>query len=175
VSLINIQPLTAESFRPYGWILGKTINLDGSIPAFSNTETDFWQEHIFDSGVGGETQVLWVDYRNKKRELCSLEMHKFTQQAVIPLTGEIIQIVAESQHDGSPQLASIRAFRIQVGKGICMRAGCWHTTRVDEREVRCLMLTRSSTTNDLVAHLRDRSPLIESAIAAVDAVTIASQ
>jgi ureidoglycolate lyase len=174
VSLINIQPLTIEGFRPYGWVLGKTIELDGSIPAFSDAETDFWQEHIFDSGAGGETQMLWLNYRNRKREVYTLEMHKLTHQAVIALTGEIIQIVAESQHDGSPHLAKIKAFRIDVGKGICMRAGCWHATRVDEREVRCLMLTRSSTTNDLVAHLRDGSPLLESAIANVD-VTISSQ
>jgi ureidoglycolate lyase len=49
-NLIDFQPFTVENFRPYGWLLGKSIRLDGSIPAFSNVETDFRQEHIFDPG-----------------------------------------------------------------------------------------------------------------------------
>ena len=59
-NLMDFQPLTVEKFRPYGWLLGKTIRMDASIPAFSNAEIDFWQEHLFDPGTGGETEVLWV-------------------------------------------------------------------------------------------------------------------
>jgi ureidoglycolate lyase len=168
MSRIEIQPLTVDNFRPYGWLLGKTIRLDGSIPAFSNAELDFWHEHIFDPGIAGETEVLWVNYRNTQREVSSLEVHRLTHQAIVPLTGEIIQVVAGSKQDGSPDISRISAFRVRVGEGICMRAGCWHTTRVDAQEVTCLMLTRSSTTIDLIAHLNSGSPLSESAISAVE-------
>ena len=37
-NLIDIRPLTVEKFRPYGWLLSKSIRLDGSISAFSNAE-----------------------------------------------------------------------------------------------------------------------------------------
>ena len=168
MSRIDIQPLTIDNFRPYGWLLGKTIRLDGSIPAFSNREMDFREEHVFNPGIGGETQVLWVNYRDSGREVSHLEAHRLTQQAVVPLTGEIILVVAGSEQDGSPDISSMSAFRVRVGEGICMRAGCWHTTRVDAQEVRCLMLTRRSTTIDLIAHLTSGSPLSESAISAVD-------
>jgi ureidoglycolate lyase len=169
VRLIDIQLLTEESFRPYGWLLGKNIQLDGSVPAFTNADIDFWHEHTFDPGSEGETEVLWVNYRNAQRALSTLEVHRLTQQAVVPLTGEIIQVVALSQEDGSLDLDSVRAFRVREGEGICMRAGCWHTTRVDAQEVQCLMLTRRSTTVDLVAHLNSGSGLSESAIAPVGA------
>jgi len=167
ISRIDIQPLTIDNLRPYGWLLGKTFRLDGSVPAFSSREMDFREEHIFNSGIGGETQVLWVSYRDSSREVSRLEVHRLTQQAIVPLTGEIIQVVAGSEQDGSPDISSMRAFRVRVGEGICMRAGCWHTTRVDTHEVTCLMLTRSSTTIDLIAHLTGGSPLSESAISAV--------
>ena len=166
-NLIDFQPLTVENFRPYGWLLGKSIRLDGSIPAFSNAEIDFWQEHIFDPGAGGETEVLWVNYRNRQRIVSSLEAHRLTQQAIVPLTGDIIQVVAGSRQDGSMDEGSMSAFRIPVGHGICMRPGCWHSTRVDAAEVTCLMLTRRSTTVDLIAYLTGGSSLLESAIAAV--------
>jgi len=73
-NLIDSQPLTVEDLRPHGWLLGKSIRLDGSIPALSNAEIDFWQEHIFDPGVGGETEVLWVTYRNRQRAVSSMEV-----------------------------------------------------------------------------------------------------
>lgn len=128
ISLVDIHPLTVIDFLPYGWMLGQPIRLDGSIPAFRNAEIDFWQEHIFNPGAGGEAQILWVNYRDKRREIPSLEVHNLCQQAVIPLTGEIIQVVAGSENNGAPDISSIKAFRVPVGHGICMQAGCWHTT-----------------------------------------------
>jgi ureidoglycolate lyase len=167
VSLLDIRPLTLDNFRPYGWLLGKNARPDSNTPAFSNPDTNFWREHIFDPGADGETEILWVNYRNRRREVSSLEVHRVCQQAIVPLTGELIQVVATSQKDGSPDIGSISAFRVRVGEGICMRAGCWHATRVDLQEVSCLMLTRSSTTIDLVDHLDSGSLLSESAIEAI--------
>jgi hypothetical protein len=42
LSLIDIRSLTVDNFRSYGWLRGKTIRLNGSLPAFSSAETDFW-------------------------------------------------------------------------------------------------------------------------------------
>jgi ureidoglycolate lyase len=44
-----------------------------------------------------------------------------------------------------------------------MRPGCWHATRVLASEATCLMLTRQSTTADLIGHLTAGHPLAESA------------
>jgi ureidoglycolate lyase len=168
LNLIDVRPLTVENFHSYGWLLGKSIRLDGSIPAFSNAEIDFWQEHMFDPGVGGETEMLWVTYRKQQRAVTSLEVHRLTQQAIVPLTDDIIQVVADSREDGSPDESSMSAFRVPVGQGICMRPGCWHTTRVYAQEVKCLMLTRRSTTVDLIAYMNGNSSVSESAHAVVD-------
>lgn len=175
MSVIEIQPLTVAGLRPFGWLLGQGVRPDSLFPAFSNADTDFWHEHIFDPGSGGETEVLGVNYRNRQRRVSTLEAHTLTQQAIMPLTGEIIQVVAASQQDGSPDPGTITAFRVPVGEGICMRAGCWHTTRVAAAEVKCLLLTRRSSTIDLVAHLAGGSPLFESAIAVVESTFLATE
>lgn len=39
-----------------------------------------------------------------------------------------------------------------------MEPQCWHATRVDVGEVKCLMLTRRSSTLDLVVHLMSGAP-----------------
>jgi ureidoglycolate lyase len=163
---IKIQDLEEGAFQPFGWILGQAVPTTGLF--FSNADTDFWEEHPFEPGTGGEAQILWVNYRDTRRAVTQLEVHKLTEQAVVPLTGEIVQIVALSRQDGSLDLESVAAFRVRTGEGICMRAGCWHTTRVDADEVRCLMLTRESTTEKLIGYLKGRSQLSETALADAD-------
>ena len=178
--ILRVQELTQSAFAPYGWMLGKSIpSEDSGIPRFSNPATDFWQEHVFDAGPGGETEMLWVNYRGDASPLPleSLEVHKLTQQAIVPLNGDIIQIVATTDPDGNPDLMTLAAFLIPAGKGICMAPGCWHATRSCAPEVSCLMLTRRSTTSDLIEMLTGaghEGRARESAIASIPTVKLAA-
>lgn len=167
---IPVHPLESQAFDAYGWVLGTPPSDSDLAPRFLSPATDFWSAHAFDTGAGGEAEVLWVVYRSSDRQIASLEAHHLTQQAIIPLTGSIIQIVARGMaRDGSPDPSTLAAFRVEPGQGICMRPGCWHTTRVLAGEVRCAMLTRRSTTLDLVAHLAHGTPAVESTVAPIPA------
>ncbi|RQS60466.1 ureidoglycolate hydrolase [Burkholderia sp. Bp8963] len=161
---IPIEPLDARRCEPYGWMLGKPASTDGSAPSFASPASDFWREHLFDTSAPGETEVLWVIYRNREETVASLESHRLTQQAIVPLTAPVIHIVASALENGEPDLDTLRAFEIPVGKGLCMRPTIWHATRATEQEATCLMLTRPSTTYDLVVHLKTGAPACESAI-----------
>jgi ureidoglycolate lyase len=165
---VTVQAISPQAFQPYGWMLGKPMpEANGAVAFFSNAATDFWQEHVFDTGPGGETEILWVNYRDNTPILDKLEVHHLTEQAIVPLTGEIIHVVACSDDNGDPDPATIAAFRVPVGQGLCMHAGCWHATRVDAGEVRCLMLTRRSTTKDLISLLDNMAGGQESAYCAI--------
>ncbi|MEI6000342.1 ureidoglycolate lyase [Paraburkholderia bengalensis] len=169
---IAIEPLEAHRCEPYGWLLGKPVGTDGDAPAFASPASDFWREHLFDTGTDGETEILWVVYRNRNAQVTSLELHRLTQQAIVPLTAPVVHIVATSLDDGEPDLSSLRAFEIPVGKGLCMRPNIWHATRVMNSEATCLMLTRPSTTYDLVVHLKTGAPACESVIKSIECRTL---
>nr|WP_261540213.1 ureidoglycolate lyase [Burkholderia multivorans] len=168
-SSLPLTLLDATSIEPYGWMLGKPLRDDGHAPAFVSPKSDFWREHLFDTGAPGETEVLWVTYRNCDASITSLESHRLTQQAIVPLTAPVIHIVAAPTVDGEPDLRTLRAFSVPVGAGICMRPNIWHATRVINGEATCLMLTRPSTTYDLIVHLKTGAPACESAIRNIDA------
>jgi len=168
------KPLTPDNAALFGWMLGKPLSLEAGAVAFSNEATDFWQQHVFDPGEDGQTEVLWVNYRNNDLLISSLEMHKLTQQAVVPLHGTITQILALSKPDGTPDLETLRAVTLSPGIGLCMNVGVWHATR--STGATCLMLTRRSTTADLVGHLNSEGgakPLVETALVTIAAVKLA--
>ena len=132
---LRLSELTPAAFSPYGTVLGKPFPIDAGAVAYSSATSDFWREHIFAAG-GRDPEILWVTYRDTDARIDRLEMHRLTEQAVIPLTGDIIQIVAASSPAGFPDIATVRAFRVPVGMGVCMRLGCWHATRVAARRRR---------------------------------------
>ena len=160
----TVQALTPDAFAPFGWMLGQAFPAEPNASAFTNPATDFWHQHNFQTGANNGAEILWVNYRNTDRFVTHLEKHLLTEQAIAPLTGSIIQIMASSHADGSVDLASAAAFIVHPGQGICMRAHAWHATRSLSAEVTCLMLTRPSTTIDLVSHMRDGQAAHESAI-----------
>ncbi len=172
---VAVRSLHPQDFAAYGWVLGKPL-ADAGV-SFANPATDFRSEHVFDCGAAGRPEILWVSYRDTAMVLESLEVHHLTEQAIVPLDGDVIHAVALGDAQGQPDLATLAAFHIRNGMGVCMRPGIWHATRVrGERNavpgVRCLMLTRQSTTRDLIAHLQGALPATESAVRAIAPVQI---
>ncbi|OTP74901.1 hypothetical protein PAMC26577_14370 [Caballeronia sordidicola] len=69
--------------------------------------------------------------------VAGLKTHWLTQQAIVPLTGAITQLVPLNTPSGSPDLATLRAFRVPVGLGICMKPRCGYVAismRYDVRD-----------------------------------------
>lgn len=152
---IQIEPLDEQRFAAFGQMLGTPFPQDASAVAYGHPGSDFWHVHDFNPGAGGNTEVLWVNYRNASLRVSGLEVHWLTEQAIVPLGAGLIHVVCPGREDGSrlPDLTRLRAFKIELGQGVCMRAGCWHASFVLEGQVTCMMLTRRSTTRELVAHL----------------------
>ena len=170
---LPIEALTEDAFRAFGRVLGAPLPKDPGALAFSHPGSDFWHAHDFDPGEGGDTEVLWVNYRDASLRLRALEAHWLTEQAIVPLGGrEIAHVVCPTRDDRSrlPDLARLRCFRVGSGMGVCMRPGCWHASFVFGGETTCLMLTRRSTTRDLVAHLRGDSVAVETGIVSMESL-----
>lgn len=170
-SPVQVERLTEQAFAVYGRILGLPYPGKAPASAFSFPNSDFWQVAEFDPGDNGQTEVLWVNYRNDSLLVGALEVHWLTEQAIVPLYGgDLIHVVCASQTSSGqqPDLSTIRAFRVPVGQGVCMQPGCWHASFVLNEQTTCLMLTRRSTTRDLVNHLQGSGPANESTICTIE-------
>ncbi|WP_423760409.1 ureidoglycolate lyase [Burkholderia sp. NLJ2] len=161
-SPLTVEELTPESFSPFGWVLGKAMDSTADVPFFKDATMSMWREHLFDTGAPHETEIVWSNFSDDGAIVRTMETRLLTQQAVVPLTGPLIQIVATSNDAGGPDIDSIRAFEIPIGKGTCVRPGCWHAIRVSEGEVMAFLLSRQSTTFDWMVHLHTGCPAAES-------------
>lgn len=167
--IVPVEPLSAAAFAPFGVMLGGTYPAGNTTTAYTHPGSDFWHVHDFDAGAGGRPEVLWVNYRDSSLQLRALEAHWLTDQAIVPLGNGLVHVVCLGRPDRPtvPDLASLRAFEVPAGQGMCMRAGCWHASFVLRDQVTCMMLTRSSTTLELVAHLHGEVQATETSIVAL--------
>lgn len=166
-----VETITEHAFAEFGRVLSGPFPGKEPTSAFSFPKSDFWQATTFDPGSNGQSEVLWVNYRDTSLVLKSLEAHWLTEQAILPLQGTgLIHAVARSvegqQH--LPDLKTVKAFHIAVGQGICMKPGCWHASFSTGGVVQCLMLTRTSTTLDLVQHLSKGTSATETSIVGIE-------
>lgn len=154
---INVKPINQSRLQKWAKAWPLPIEAAKNTQAFISPNSDFWHVHDFEPGKGGQTEVLWVTYRPRLLSISGLEVHWYTEQAVVPLgSAPLIQVLCPTKPDTKePDLDKIEALQILPGQGICMMPGCWHATFAIESEVVAMMLTRRSTTLDLVKQLND--------------------
>lgn len=153
-------PLTPEAFAPYGRALDfRTQRASGS-SSFLAASSSFFRASAFDQGDTGTTDLLWVSYdRDTPPE--EFESHLLTEQALIPISGTVVQhLFREDVDDGT-----VRRFEVAPGQGIVMSPGTFHTTTSVDGEVMCLMVSRTSTTDDLSYSLQLGCQAVETVFA----------
>jgi ureidoglycolate lyase len=153
---IEILELTKEAYEPFGWVLGEAPISKSPDLFYDGSGAIFWHEHNFAVGEAGVVEFLWVYYKRKGFSLVSLESHRLTEQAIFPVAGlPLVQVVAPPPEDPLapdivPELDKMTAFLVSGSQGVCMKRGCWHTQFALFDMTTCLMVTRESTTSDIL-------------------------
>jgi ureidoglycolate lyase len=176
VKRIRVQRLTREAYEPFGWVLGAPPDRQNQDYLEVRIST-FWGEHIFDVGEGGAVQLVWVDYRWRGFGIEELESHRLTEQAFIPVAwSPMVQVVCPPPDDPMaleivPDLSQMRAFLLDGTKGVCMKRGCWHTPLPLGDSATYLMITRHSTTTDILNGERSGADTVETVVVEVSDLT----
>jgi len=150
VHRIQIEPLTAEAFAPFGTL----INAGGRAPDYvAASGTEAWHA-AFESGRP-LVSLLRTPFQGLRFR--TMERHFHVSQAFIPLGGEHAAVAVappSADLDAIPQLDAIRAFLLDGTKGYVFHRGTWHSIdRFPLRppDTRFVMLTDHETRGDLTA------------------------
>ncbi len=121
VHKLKVEPMTEESFEPYGFILDAQDHpADHRILAVSDYKAE------------GKTTVavIWQPYQGKS--FWQLERHYGVTQSFIQMSGSPAVVAAAAPTDMDDPLAipapeDVRAFLINPNKGFSFKVGTWHS------------------------------------------------
>jgi len=125
---LRVQPLTAESFAPYGKVLAKP---EGVAPAFDREDFKGWVGVADLAGYDPE-QAVWSLLRVNRHQMPvnKLERHCVCPETFIPLTGSAVLVVAPpsdpADPDARPDESKIAAFLLDGSAGVLFPPGGWH-------------------------------------------------
>jgi ureidoglycolate lyase len=127
---LQLEPLTAEAFEPFGDV----IQREGVLPEHINygqTEKYADLAMIDISEDGGETSIHF--YRSQPASpplhIKQLERHPLGSQAFMPLHQRPFPVIVAPAGD-QPEIRDIRGFITNGEQGINIRKGVWHHYQV---------------------------------------------
>lgn len=125
---IQIQPLTKDSFAPFG----EVITCEGNDFFHINDAHTERYHALVQTEIEGEARTGISIFRNIKTttipfEVSMLERHPIGSQAFIPMQGQkFLVIVAPNLNANEPDLSQLKAFMTNASQGVNYRAGTWH-------------------------------------------------
>jgi ureidoglycolate hydrolase len=125
VVTIKVQPMTEESFRPFGELLSAKARP----PDFRGITSDGWKT-AFESD--GATSLMLLRSRYEGFRFTRLERHFGVTQTFIPV-GQVPAVVAVAaptdpyDKEAIPALQEVRGFLIDGTVGYVLKRGTWHS------------------------------------------------
>ncbi|NJM81180.1 MAG: hypothetical protein HC844_00655 [Tabrizicola sp.] len=114
---IEIEPLTAQAFAPFGLLLEPTWPATFDLPE-KNLHRFPWQA---DSPV--IVQIL--EFKPQPMIVRKIERHTHVTESRMHIGGSSTIIVVAAPSDAPPRATDLRAFRLE-GQGVMFKAGTWH-------------------------------------------------
>ena len=119
---LTIEPLTRESFAPFGQI----IETERADHYFINQGTTTRFHRLATAETGDEGRAIISIFRGTPRSrpitITMLERHPLGSQAFIPLSNDDWLIVVSDR----PEISALRCFRATGSQGVQYAKGVWH-------------------------------------------------
>jgi ureidoglycolate lyase len=153
---VDVEPMTAESFSPFGIVL----EAPAQPPDFIGNRSHSW---LYPFEAEGGTQLMFMRFYHQPMRFSVLERHLNVTQGFVPLGGTPCVMVVAPPTDNDdprayPEPQSVRAFAMDGTAGLLMHKGTWHT--LDRFPLRpphidVLFLTAASTQAELIRQNAD--------------------
>ena len=126
MSTLQVEPLTAESFTPFGQVI-RADPRTRHFPINQGSTERYHDLAAIDTGLeGGRTLLSLFRAQPRSLPLClrMMERHPLGSQAFMPLSRHAYLVVVAPP--GPLDEARIRAFISRDGSGVNYLRGCWH-------------------------------------------------
>ena len=121
---IVVEPLSPETFAPFGEVVGPTAAQTVSL----GPDVQLWRNAF---GVDGGIELMFGRYLHKPMRFHQMERHLAVTQSFLPLDGcRSVMVVAPPSDDpdpgDAPSPGDVRAFHLDGSRGVMLWKGTWH-------------------------------------------------
>jgi ureidoglycolate lyase len=117
---LRIEPITGESFAPFGQLLPPRSVDDGQLDLIQELQNDR-------ATALPRLRLLTLEAKALPVTIVELERHVHSSQAFVPLDcASYLVVVAPRSVDELPDTGRLRAFRVPGDTGINYKANTWH-------------------------------------------------
>lgn len=121
---IVVEPLSPETFAPFGEVVGPTTAETVSL----GPDFQLWRNAF---GVDGGIELMFGRYLHKPMRFHRMERHLAVTQSFLPLDGCRSVMVVAPPSDGpdsgdAPSPGGVRAFHLDGSRGVMLWRGTWH-------------------------------------------------
>ena len=154
--MVNVAPLTAEAFAPYGEVLGTHDAPD------RDAVVAHWAD-VARERYGGEVAPSILSLPARPPMLGFIEAHPNSPQLSVAFDSAWILSVVPGIEPGSKvgrdaDVSSARSFLVQPGQAVILRAGLWHGPVTSLAETAALVIFREGVVDEWT-ELDDPTPL----------------
>ena len=143
--LVDAKPLTAETFKQFGFVFEAPAAPGRSAPAAELRNVREW--------ATATLTVSLEEPATSPLRIARLERHPFSTQTFIPLDlSRYLIVVAPAREDGNPSTFESKAFIGAAQQGCSYSTGVWHAafSVLDRRGSYAALIWRDGTDDDEV-------------------------
>ena len=122
---VRVEPLTVESFLPFGFYANM---IDPQAEVIGARPIEFYRD-MAQLDLGGAGSASFSICRVEPRD-CVIdvtEFHTATGEGILPLDNDVlIHVAPATPIDADPPLDKFRVFRVPKGTLVALRPGVWH-------------------------------------------------
>jgi len=155
IKKIEVNSLTDISFTDYGYLIGNE-NIEPKIK--ENTFT-FWDD-LAEMNIEGKTGFGILEVNKRSKNFTNLERHVKTEEVFFAIDRDVVVLVGKaSPNQEVPDIETVKAFKLEKGKGIFLFKGTWHWLPYPLAEKARLLVIFQQGTVDYDLEIKDLKKL----------------
>ncbi|GAH17901.1 unnamed protein product, partial [marine sediment metagenome] len=122
IKKLEVNSLTDISFADYGYLISNE-NIE---PKLEENAFTFWDD-MAEMNIEGKTGFGILEVNRRNKDFTNLERHIKTEEVFFAIDKDVIVLVGKATPNQEvPEIETVKAFKLEKGKGIFLFKGTWH-------------------------------------------------
>lgn len=155
IKKLEVNSLTNISFADYGHLISNE-NIE---PTMEENAFTFWDD-MAEMNIEGKTGFGILEVNKRSKDFTNLERHVKTEEIFFTLDEDVVVLVGKATPNQEvPDIETVKAFKLEKGKGIFLFIGTWHWLPYPLAEKARLLVVFQQGTVDYDLEIKDLKEL----------------